>query len=202
MQTKFIAGLLVILSALSGCASVPMAPSNEDEKAKEFQPSPGKAALYIYRNENFGAAIPMTVDVNGRTLGQTAAKTYFKLDLTPGQYTVNSHGENVSTISIDTLSGKNLFLWQEIKMGAFMPRSQLKQVDETSGRAGVMESKLIASKVSGAEVAPTSSMLASVQEEMTSAIQQKLKSLQEMKESGLISALEYENKKAEILRSF
>ncbi len=36
-------------------------------------PAPNKASLYIYRNESFGAAIPMTVAVNGKALGQTAA---------------------------------------------------------------------------------------------------------------------------------
>ncbi|MHB1198622.1 MAG: hypothetical protein ACYCZ6_03515 [Polaromonas sp.] len=69
--------ILVLL--LSGCASVPMASLDLDTKAKDFSPVPNKASLYIYRNESFGAAIPMTVSVNGKVLGQTAAQTYLRI---------------------------------------------------------------------------------------------------------------------------
>ena len=67
--------LTLLLALLSGCASVPMASLEQDTQAKDFSPIPNKAALYIYRNEMFGAAIPMSVSVNGRVLGQTAAPT-------------------------------------------------------------------------------------------------------------------------------
>ncbi len=71
---------VIIASALLflvGCASAPMASSDLDQKAKSFENSSDKATLYIYRNENFGAAISMEVLVNNKSIGQTAAKTYF-----------------------------------------------------------------------------------------------------------------------------
>jgi hypothetical protein len=40
---------------------------------------------------------------------------------------------------------KNYFVWQEVKMGMFAPRSLLQLVDEGKGRAGVSECKLIES---------------------------------------------------------
>ena len=151
--------LLAVVSAalvllLSGCASVPMASMELDAKAKEFTPPPNRASLYIYRNENFGAAVPLTVSVNGKVLGRTAAKTYFRLNLAPGEYEVESHAENVSKLSLRTEGGKNYFVWQEVKMGLWAPRSLLQQTDERNGSAGVMESKLIDSAVSGTELAP------------------------------------------------
>jgi len=36
-----------------------MAPDSSDQKAKTFTPQSDMAALYIYRNENYGFAIPM-----------------------------------------------------------------------------------------------------------------------------------------------
>lgn len=62
---------------LSACVTPQLAPPEQDAKAKEFAAVSGKAGLYVYRNENFGGAVPMSVAVNGGTLGETGAKTYF-----------------------------------------------------------------------------------------------------------------------------
>lgn len=70
-----LASLIAILLLLGGCASVPMANPEQDAKIKTFAAKPDKAALYVYRNETFGAAIKMTVMLNGNYLGDTASKT-------------------------------------------------------------------------------------------------------------------------------
>ena len=192
----------VLVLLLSGCASVPMAPLDQDSKAKDFSPIPNKASLYIYRNESFGAAIPMTVSVNGKALGQTAAQTYFRLNLTPGKYNVESHAENVSNLSLTTEAGKNYFVWQEVKMGMWMARSLLQQTDETTGRAGVMESKLIASTVSESDLTPldaqpvSSPVLSAPSNDTTS---QKLRELQSLRKDGVITEDEFQKKKTQLL---
>lgn len=192
----------VLVLLLSGCASVPMAPLDQDSKAKDFSPIPNKASLYIYRNESFGAAIPMTVSLNGKALGQTAAQTYFRLNLTPGKYNVESHAENVSNLSLTTEAGKNYFVWQEVKMGMWMARSLLQQTDETTGRAGVMESKLIASTVSESDLTPldaqpvSSPVLSAPSNDTTS---QKLRELQSLRKDGVITEDEFQKKKTQLL---
>ena len=150
-----IASAVLATGALfSGCASVPMATSAMDSKSKEFNPLPDQASVYVYRNEKFGAAIPMTVSLNKRTLGQTAAKTYFHVNVLPGRYTVESIAENVSSLNLNLDAGKNYFVWQEVKMGMWSARSALQQVDDAKGRAGVMESKEIASTIAESELLP------------------------------------------------
>ncbi len=192
----------VLLLLLSGCASVPMAPLDQDSKAKDFSPIPNKASLYIYRNETFGAAIPMTVSVNGKALGQTAAQTYFRLNLSPGKYNVESHAENVSNLPLTTEAGKNYFVWQEVKMGMWMARSLLQQTDETTGRAGVMESKLIATTVLESDLTPldaqpaSSPALSAPSNDTTS---QKLRELQSLRKDGVITEDEFQKKKAQLL---
>ena len=59
MSAFVLTGVLVV----SGCASVPMANQGADAQAKSFTTSADKATVYIYRNENFGAAIKMPVGV-------------------------------------------------------------------------------------------------------------------------------------------
>lgn len=202
MRNFAVAFSAILVLLLTGCASVPMAPLDQDSKAKDFSPIPNKASLYIYRNESFGAAIPMTVSVNGKALGQTAAQTYFRLNLTPGKYNVESHAENVSNLPLTTEAGKNYFVWQEVKMGMWMARSLLQQTDETTGRAGVMESKLIASTISESDLTPldaqssSSPALSAPSNDTTS---QKLRELQSLRKDGVITEDEFQKKKTQLL---
>jgi PBP1b-binding outer membrane lipoprotein LpoB len=133
----------VILS--TGCASVQMASPEQDAAAKTFSVKPDKANIYVYRNETFGAAIKMPVALNGKLVGDTAAKTYMKLEVPAGEHTLMSKTENDSTVKVNTVAGKNYFVWQEVKMGLWAARSNLQQVEETAGREAVNECKLIES---------------------------------------------------------
>jgi len=137
-----IAGL-ISAALLSGCASVPMASKEMDAQAKTFNVAPGKSNIYIYRNETFGAAMKLAVAVDGKSIGQTASKTYFALEVEPGKHTIVSMAENTSSVDLVTEVGKNYFVWQEIKMGVLSARSKLQLVDEAAGKTAVGECKLI-----------------------------------------------------------
>ena len=128
-----------LLSLVSGCASVSMTPAEDDTRAKTFAVKSGKANIYLYRNETFGAAIKMNVSLNGKMAGETAAQTYFLWEVDPGTYDIASHTENTSTLKLIVEAGRNYFVWQEVKMGLLQARSELKQVDEETGRKGVAE---------------------------------------------------------------
>jgi hypothetical protein len=143
MKGLFIAAL--IGSALAGCASVPMGDPVQDAEMKRFGVLPDMSRIYIYRNETMGAAIKMTVTVDGRVIGATAANTYLVADVAPGPHTIASDAENLTMLKINTQAGLNVFVWQEVKMGFGSARSLLHVVPEAEGRAGVDETKLAAS---------------------------------------------------------
>ncbi len=185
-------GILILL--LVGCASVPLAPMDRDAKAKTFLTTPDKASLYIYRNESFGSAIPMTVSINGKTLGQTAAKTYFHLTLPPGQYNIESHAENLINLLLTMESGNNYFVWQEVKMGMNIARCLLQQVDDTTGRAGVMESSMIATSVSENHISPLDAPVSK-----NDSVSQKLRELHNLRKDGIITEDEFQKKKQQLL---
>jgi len=136
-----LAGIAVFM--LVGCASVPMAPKDRDLAAKSFTPKPGKAQIYVYRNETLGSAVRMVVSLDGRVIGQTGAKTFFWWEVEPGEHKISSHTENTADIVLKTEPDKLYFVWQEVKMGMWGPRSLLHQVDEETGKLGVMECELI-----------------------------------------------------------
>lgn len=137
---RFVA-LLAIMSALAGCASVPMMSLKDDVQAKTFAVSKNKSNIYLYRNETFGGAVLMTVTLDGRVAGQTGPETYFLWEVAPGPHTISSVAENTATINLVTRPGEAYFVWQEVKMGLFMARSKLQEVDPKTGQAGVNECK-------------------------------------------------------------
>ena len=144
MLSRLVAvGALAAVVLASGCASVPMASPEMDNAAKTYATKPGMANIYVYRNEQMGAAIKMPVVLDGRMVGDTGAKTYLLLQVPPGRHTLISKTENDSTLALDVAAGRNYFVWQEVKMGLMSAGSLLQAVDEATGKAGVAECKLV-----------------------------------------------------------
>lgn len=87
----------------------------------------------------------MDVDLDGKPIGQTAAKTYLALQVPAGKHALLSKAENDSALDLAAEKGKNYFVWQEVKMGMLSARNKLQIVDEVTGKAGVAECKLVES---------------------------------------------------------
>ncbi len=132
--------------ALVGCASVPMGDAKQDAALKTFVAKPDVAGIYVYRNENFGAAIKMDIEVDGKNIGQTAAKTYLYKEVTPGKHIVTGRSENVDNVEVNAVAGKLYYIWQEVKMGLMYAGNKLHLVDEAQGKKGVLESNLAETK--------------------------------------------------------
>lgn len=135
-----LAALFVAIVA-AGCVSVPMASPEMDAAAKTFRTKHGKANIYVYRTESFGGGGKMPVMLDAVSVGATAAKTYLLLEVKPGVHTLLSNSENSPTVTFRAAAGKNYFVQQETKIGAWRPRSALHIVDEATGRAGVAQCK-------------------------------------------------------------
>lgn len=149
---KLLAGALIIL--LTGCTSAPMA-LKQDTKAKLFSPPSKRALIFIYRNGDEGLSelvLPtlVTVSLNGTTLGKTSAKTFFRLNVKPGNYTIGSIAEKAVTLNLAVEAGKIYYVQQEIT--TWSPRIFLRQVSEIKGHAAVLESRVISSNVSDYEL--------------------------------------------------
>ncbi|MBB5190584.1 uncharacterized protein YceK [Silvimonas terrae] len=133
---------LIGLMVLAGCASVPKGDAQQDLALKQFKAPAEKAGLYVYRNENFGAAIKMNVLLDNKQLGDTAAKTYLYTEVAPGKHQLVSKSETDSVLDFDAVAGKIYYVWQEIKMGTWSAGSKLQMMGEAEGKKGVSESSL------------------------------------------------------------
>jgi hypothetical protein len=134
----------LIFVCLTGCVTVPMAPTNQDKIGKQFIPNKNKASIYVFRNENFGTGVKANLFLDGSLVGQTATYTYVLLKVRPGNHTISSSLENTAQLNLYTESGKVYFIKQKIQMGALNPRVALHQFDSIPGQTGVMKCKLIA----------------------------------------------------------
>jgi len=70
--------IVATLAFLTGCASVPMAPKEQDAASKSFKaPAAKMSGVYIYRNSSQGSALKKTVKIDNTVIGETARYTYF-----------------------------------------------------------------------------------------------------------------------------
>lgn len=144
LKNTLIALSMAGLSILSGCATVPLAPAEEDTARKTFSAPPqGSTGLYIYGNSTFGGALKKSVYIDGELIGESAPLTYFYREISPGEHRLSTESEfGENDLLINTEAGQNYFVRQYIKMGVFVGGANLELVTEEAGKKGVLECKL------------------------------------------------------------
>jgi hypothetical protein len=142
MFKKLVVGAVLVSAVfVSGCASVPMATTQEDTAAKQFSlPSNGKAGLYIYRDTFGGKALKKNISLDGAILGETANKVFFYKEIPLGKHVLSTESEfSDNSLSFEADVVKNYFVEQYIKMGVFVGGADLKIVDEAEGKKAVLK---------------------------------------------------------------
>ena len=133
---------LLALSAvlLTGCASVNMASKEESDRAKQFSaPGAGNAGVYVYRNSFVGKALKKDIWVDGKCLGESAADVFFYTQVDGGKkHKIETESEfSPNALEVFMEAGKNYFIRQFIKMGAFVGGADLEQIPEEQGKVDV-----------------------------------------------------------------
>lgn len=137
---SFLLGFIVV-----GCAAkVPMDSIDNDKNLKEFNPPPeGKSGVYVYRDSLLGRALTKRVDINGKTIGETAPDVFFYETIEPGSTTVATQSEfSDNLLTFNAEKNKNHFVRQYIKIGVFIGGADLELVDEEKGKEGVLKTNL------------------------------------------------------------
>ncbi len=127
---------------LSGCATVPMEPKEVSTRAKSFNlPSEGTAGIYIYRDSMLGAALKKDIWVDDKCIGESAPHVFFYEDVKGNQeHKISTESEfSPNDLLVKAESGKNYFIRQYIKMGAFVGGANLELMEEEEGKKAVSE---------------------------------------------------------------
>lgn len=104
--------LLALAAALlvAACASTPQAARDSDAEAKQFVSHPNASTLYVYRND-FGSEDDQTVlYVDGRLIGATLPRTFFRVNLRPGNHLLNGVGADNGRLGLATRPGEIYFV--------------------------------------------------------------------------------------------
>lgn len=137
---KILVAVAVLLSACS--SSVPMATGSDDIDGKRFQaPAPNMSALYIYRGAAGlgGGEAVFTPTIGQRMLGGLAPRTWFRIELAPGQYDLRClGGENQGNLVVTLATQETRFVEIEPGSGWVNYRCHLIEVDADRGRDGVL----------------------------------------------------------------
>jgi hypothetical protein len=137
--------LMIVLAALllaTGCASVPMAPPDEDAAGKRFEPAPaGQAVLYVFRESVYGGAFSMPVMVGPRPLGNLAADTWFRVVLEPGSYEVRCNMETSASVPVQLSGGETRYVEAAIRFGLATPRCAMTEVNAATARTAILSGR-------------------------------------------------------------
>ncbi|MDN3489500.1 DUF2846 domain-containing protein [Pseudoalteromonas sp. APC 3694] len=131
----------VLVSVMSGCASVPMESTAVSSKAKKFEePSPDMAGIYIYRKDTpVGAALKKDVWVDGKCIGETAKGVFFYHEVEGNkEHTISTESEfSPNDLTINTETGSLYFIEQYLKMGVFVGGAGLELNNIAEGKQEV-----------------------------------------------------------------
>jgi uncharacterized protein YceK len=140
MKNVFVA-TAVMVSFLSGCASVPMESPEKTATAKQFDaPSEGASGVYVFRKDTIvGSALKKDVWIDDECLGQTAKGIFFYKEVEGGEeHTVSTESEfSPNDLLIKMDQGELYFVEQYIKMGVFVGGAGLKMYNSEKGKEEV-----------------------------------------------------------------
>jgi hypothetical protein len=112
-------GVLLAL-LLAGCASTPEATLERDAEAKQFIARPDAATIYVYRDDFTVDDMGMqdtTLYVDGRLIGATLPKTFFRFDVRAGEHLLHGYGYDQGTLKVGAQSGEIVFIRLNVANG-------------------------------------------------------------------------------------
>ena len=131
------------LSPPFSAVTSPMASLAEDRQAKKFTPIPGKAIVYIYRDEFLAVEERMDIIVDGKSIANAVLYSYVKIELLPGIHEVVSRTERDAKLVIDVNDGQVYFIQLKCAPGLLKTRSKLILVSEQIGKGEVEKCRLL-----------------------------------------------------------
>ncbi len=124
----FLLAVLALLAALAGCASTPQASAQRDADAKRFGSAPATAAVYVYRVDN--AREDSVLWIDGRLIGATLPRTYFRVHLEPGRHWLTGYVADNGRMVLETRPGKAYFVELNVVTG----QSHFRLVPDETGQ--------------------------------------------------------------------
>jgi hypothetical protein len=140
-----------MLFFLTSCASklpVPMASSEEDAIAKQFQTSPDRSSLYIVREErHVGHLQNIGFMIDNKVVGELENASFALVEVSPGKHVIKALGrwQNDDEIEfiVNTEKGKMYFVNMYPSMGWTKAVINYEVLDKEKGKELVVQYKRV-----------------------------------------------------------
>ena len=125
MNTALRISALLILVALSGCATVQYGDKNLEQELKKLSSAPGKVSLYVCRENAvfFGAGAVITAVVDKTPIGALKPNNFAHTTLTAGRHEIyldrGPLNSNSGVLSIEAKEGDVVLVWAGMTGGGF-----------------------------------------------------------------------------------
>jgi hypothetical protein len=128
---KIRTGVVVLLVLLvTGCTSTPEASRERDAEAKQFLTHPATAAIYVYRPDVDQFEYHVDLYIDGRIVGETLPRTFFRIDVAPGRHVLHGSAQDLGKLELDTRPDALYFVEHAVAAG----QSYFRVVPEEIGR--------------------------------------------------------------------
>ena len=126
----------------------------ERATALNFTPEPGKAALYILRNQFVGKAVGINIEVDGKQITQLKSPRFMRLNLTPGPHRIVAYmgtpdkkkpGEAI--LEGDAQPGEVLLLKTEIEPQMVGVTLKLTPLDLEKSRPDFQKTRMVSNDI-------------------------------------------------------
>jgi hypothetical protein len=134
--------LWVLALVFAGCAQLP--PSPQEIEAKRFESAPGKAVIYLVRDDPDFSDVGAAVMLDDRLMGTTYPGTFFRWVVEPGPHQIRGFAGDAGSYSLAT--GPDSIYFVQQRVARFLPtpsaQSYFQLVPDPHGRAAVLRSVL------------------------------------------------------------
>lgn len=127
-------GLVVLL--LTACASTPEADPVRDAEAKRFEAVTRDAVIYVYRPDGGTGTAETTLWADGRLVGISLPKTFFRVIVLPGKTLLHTSGSDNGRIEITT-SGNDVTYVEMQTFDDQSPTSRFRQMSAEDAQAAI-----------------------------------------------------------------
>ncbi|MGZ8202245.1 MAG: hypothetical protein ACXWUH_09760 [Burkholderiales bacterium] len=133
--------MLILGLALAACAQLP--PSPQEIEAKRFESVPGKAVIYVVRDEPDFTDDGATLMLDDQMMGTTYPGTFFRWVVAPGRHQIRGFAGDAGSYSLDVGPDRVYFIQQWVTRFFPFSQSHFQLVPEPHGRAAVLRSVLV-----------------------------------------------------------
>jgi hypothetical protein len=127
---------------LLACATVPVAPKEEDARARDMAVPEGRALVYVFRGPLLAAPTAFTLYANSERIGDLGPGTYYLLDVEPGVLRLGfPFGDGATVIALEVEAGKRYYVFQTIHrvpaLFVNFDKAKLIPVEEDEGKGAL-----------------------------------------------------------------